>query len=257
MQGVNSGFRKQEAGEFVDAFFSHNPSLRAPLEAVAALPGVCVYVKDRESRYVLGNERHRQIYDGLSREEFIGKRSRDFFPALLAEAYEANDRVVFSEGKALRNQVWLVPTIKGTPGWFLSSKTPLTDLDGKIIGLLGMLQPIDTPEDQAVHFGELRQVIDYIESHFVEEITAEGLAELAGLSVPHFNRRFRKLMRLSPLEFVNSLRLAEARRRLATTRQSIGKIASDLGYYDQSYFTKRFRETIGETPLKYRKRFRE
>jgi len=48
----------------------------------------------------------------------------------------------------------------------------------------------------------------------------------------------------------------EAKRLLATRVQTIGQIAVAAGFYDQSYLSKRFRRTIGMTPLAYRKRFR-
>ena len=58
------------------------------------------------------------------------------------------------------------------------------------------------------------------------------------------------------MEYVHSLRIHEAKRLLATTDLSIGQIAVAAGFYDQSYFTKRFRKATGTNPLAYRKRFR-
>lgn len=246
-----------ETERFQDAFFARCPGLREPVELMAAMPGVGVFVKDLESRYVYNNDFHRIRYDRIPANELVGKRARDFFPALLGEAYEANDRAVFATGEAIVNQVWLVPTIRGTPGWFLSSKCPLRTPQGEIAGLLGLMTPIETPEDQRTHFGSLQKVIEHVESRFVDEIDAESLAKLAGLSVAHFNRLFRKVLRLSPMEYVLSLRVQEAQRLLATTRMSLGEIAVATGFYDQSHFTKRFRKVVGMTPSSYRRGFRD
>ena len=90
------------------------------------------------------------------------------------------------------------------------------------------------------------------EAYGVDEITAESLAEKTGRSVPHFNRLFRKVLRLSPMEYVLSLRVQEAQRLLATTGMSLGEIAAATGFYDQSHFTKRFRKVTGLTPSEYR-----
>ena len=237
---------------FQDEFFALCPGLREPIELMAAMPNVGLFIKNLESRYVYNNDFHRIRYDRIREEDLVGRRARDFFPALLGDAYEANDRVVFATGQVIRNQIWLVPTIRGTPGWFLSSKAPLRDPDGKIVGLLGLMYPIETPEDQGAYFGNLQRAIAYIESHFVDEITAEGLARLANLSVPHFNRLFRKVLRLSPMDYVLSLRVQEAQRLLSTTQLSLGSIAAATGFYDQSHFTKRFRKVTGLTPLQYR-----
>lgn len=244
-----------QAQRFRDAFFRPAPNLRQPIELIMALPNICVFVKDTESRYVISNDRHRVNYNYISGETLTGQKASDYFPAVLGNAYEANDRRVLDDRETIRNEVWLVPTVQGTPGWFLSNKTPLCNPRGKVIGLLGLMYPIATPEDQRTYFGELQRVMDYLETHFVDEISAENLAKIAGLSLAHFNRRFRKLLRISPMEYVESLRIHEAQRLLATTRKSIGEISAQLGFYDQSHFTKRFRKTTGMTPLAYRKQF--
>lgn len=246
---------KSETDRFTREFFDLCPGLKEPIELMAAMPNVGLFVKNLESSYVYNNDFHRIRYDRIKAEDLIGKRARDFFPALLGDAYEANDRVVFESGKTIRNEVWLVPTIRGTPGWFLSSKSPLRAPDGKIVGLLGLMYPIETPGDQRSYFGKLQKAIEYVDSHFIDEITSEKLAELAGVSVPHFNRLFRNILRLSPMEYVLSLRLQEAQRLLSSTRMSMSEVAASVGFYDQSHFTKRFRKVTGITPLQYRKQY--
>ncbi len=238
-------------------FFSKNPSLEPVLELMATTPNACFFVKDLQSHYVMCNAMHLATYDMTHEEELIGRTAREFFPDLLADAYETNDHQVFGTGESLWNEIWLVPHVRGTPRWFISSKSPLHDLDGEIMGLAGIMHPIATPKDQKTHFQELQRVIEYLESHFVDEVTVDKLAGIAGISVPHFNRRFRQLLRLSPMEYVLSLRIQETQRQLITNNHSIGDIAIATGFFDQSHFTKRFRKTTGMTPLAYRKRFKK
>ncbi len=242
---------------FQENFFSQCPEMRAPIELMATMPNIGLFVKDCESRYVLNNDFHRIRYDRIAPEGLVGKRASEFFPPLLGEAFEANDRTVFESGKTIHNEIWLVPTIRGTPGWFLSGKSPLRAHDGTICGLLGLMYPIETPEDQSAYFGDLQKAIKYVDDHFVSEITAAKLADLAGLSAPHFNRLFRRVLRLSPMEYVLSLRIQEAQRLLATTPATMSEIAAAIGFYDQSHFTKRFRKITGMTPLAYRRSFRK
>ncbi len=245
----------EAARDYQKRFFEQNPTIFGIIAMMSHVPGLCVYVKNLESRYVFNNSAHRVNYNRISWNELIGKRASDFFPPLLGEAYEANDRKVFETGQPIENERWLVPTIRGTPHWFVSNKTPLFSLKNELIGLLGILSPIATPEDQLIHFGELKKVLEYIDTHYVDELTAENLAELAGLSIPQFNRRFRQILRLSPMEYVFSLRIQRAQVLLSTTRRSIGDIAAATGFYDQSHFTKRFKEITGITPLAYRKEY--
>jgi len=116
-----------------------------------------------------------------------------------------------------------------------------------------LMYPIETPEDQRAYFGNLQAAIAYIDTHFVDELTAEALASRAGLSVSHFNRLFRKVLRLSPMDYVLSLRIQEAQRLLSTTQTSLSEIAAATGFFDQSHFTKRFRKVTGVTPSEYRR----
>ena len=245
----------EEARQFQQDFFRRNPSLLPPVRLMASAPQACVFVKDLEMRYVLCNSYHLVTYDLTREEDLIGRTAAEYFPALLADAYAANDHLVFSTQEPVWNEIWLVPHIRGTPRWFVSSKTPLFDLQGQLMGLAGLMRPIATPEDQSAYFGELQRVMTYIDTHLVDEITAETLAQIAGLSVSQFNRRFRASLRLSPMEYVLSLRVQEAQRLLAITRQSVGDIAAATGFCDQSHLTKRFRAITGMTPLAYRRRY--
>lgn len=244
------------ARAYQDRFFRGNPALRQPLELMKAVPNASFFVKDAQCRYVLANAFHFGIYDLAREEQLVGRLASDFFPDLLAQAYHANDRRVLESGTSLWNEVWLVPHVHRLPRWFLSSKSPLFDPEGKVLGLAGLMRVIDTPEHQQTHFQELDRVIAFLEKSFVDEITVRGLASIAGISVAHLNRRFRQLLRLSPMEYVQSLRIHEAKRLLATTEQNIGQIALAAGFYDQSHFTKRFRKSTGMTPLSYRKQMR-
>ncbi|MEM7011370.1 MAG: AraC family transcriptional regulator [Verrucomicrobiota bacterium] len=236
-------------------FFANNPALEPMVEMLAQVPGAALFVKDLDSCYIRVNSAHLQTYDLHRQEDLIGKAARDFFPDVLAEAYERNDRGVFESGEPVHNEVWLVPHVRGTPRWFISSKSPLFDLNGKVFGLVGFMRPIATPEAQRTHFQELSRVVAFLEEHVVDEITIERMAEIAGISVPHFTRLFQQLLRMSPMEYVLSLRVQEAQRLLSTTDSTIGEIAIATGFYDQSHFTKRFRKLTGMTPLAYRKRF--
>ena len=71
---------------FQTRFFTRNPAIEPMINIMAQVPEASLFVKDFESRYVYVNAVTLEAY-GLSRkEEFIGRRNRDFSPALLADA---------------------------------------------------------------------------------------------------------------------------------------------------------------------------
>jgi len=237
-------------------FFARNPHALSVIGLFEYMPGAYFYAKDFESHFVRVNRALLSIYGFENEADVIGKTDYDFHPPALAEAYRAEDRRVMAKGQAIPNQVWLVPHMRGTPAWYVSSKTPLFDPAGSVIGIAGVMYRIDTPEDRRTHFGALLPAIHHIEAHFREDIVIAEVAERTGLSGTHFNRQFRELLRMSPREYLLSLRVQEAQRLLSTTQHSLAQIAVEVGFYDQSHFTKRFRRVTGLTPRAYRQRFR-
>jgi AraC-like DNA-binding protein len=104
--------------------------------------------------------------------------------------------------------------------------------------------------------GALRRVREYIRERLAERIELRDLAGVAGLSDCHFARSFRQSVGLPPHHYVMQLRIESA---LALIRQSdrpLAQIALDLGFYDQSHFTRTFARLVGETPCSFRRRHR-
>jgi AraC-like DNA-binding protein len=248
---------RQRAMAFRDAFFQRNPTARDVIGLFEYLPSVCFYAKDAGHRYVGVNRATLTEVFGLDDEaDLLGRTDNEFQPPALAEAYHAEDRRVMEGGQPIPNQVWLVPHVRGTPRWYVSTKTPLHCPDRKVLGIAGVMYPIATPEDQATYFRELSPVIKHLGDHYAEDVSMKELAALANLSTTQFNHRFRTILRMSPTEYLLSLRIQHARHLLTQTSQSIAETGTAVGFYDLSHFTKRFRKVTGMTPRAYRTRFR-
>lgn len=220
------------------------------------LPGVIFYAKDRESRYLAANRTMLLAKNLRFPEELIGRSDRDFHPAALADAYIAEDREVMLTGRPVLNRPWFVIDRSGRPGWFNSSKVPLRDPSGAVIGVAGVRYPVETSEDRERHFRDLAPVVRHLEEHYSDVVPMADMARLAGLSPTHFNRRFRQIFGMAPTRFLHALRIEKARQLLVETDRSVGEIAVGAGYHDQSHFTRHFRKLTGMAPGKYRAEFR-
>ena len=97
------------------------------------------------------------------------------------------------------------------------------------------------------------QAVRYIRLHYREHITLEETAQAVLLSPTYFSRLFKEKMNISFTSYVNTLRIEEAQRLLLDTRSSIIEIAEAVGFEDQSYFSKVFKEISQRTPSQYRK----
>ncbi len=220
-----------------------------------ALPQTYFYAKDCESRFVKVNHLFVENHGLNSESEAIGKSDRDFHPPALAEAYIAEDKRVMVSGQPLSGQLWQVIHRRTSIRWYVSSKTPLFDAAGKVIGLAGAMFEVAGTSEMRYHFQELLPVIRFVEKNFAETISMVEMARLVSMSTTHFNRRFQQLLHMSPTQYLRSVRIQTARQLLTSTSHSLAQIACDTGFTDQSHFTKRFRETTGLTPEAYRKRF--
>ncbi|MHC4915691.1 MAG: helix-turn-helix transcriptional regulator [Planctomycetota bacterium] len=93
----------------------------------------------------------------------------------------------------------------------------------------------------------------HIEAHYRESINLDELALDYGMSPSDFRRKWSGLMPAPPGQYVTQLRIREACRLLAETDTKIGKIARRVGFKDPLYFSRRFRQVVGETASAYRR----
>lgn len=106
----------------------------------------------------------------------------------------------------------------------------------------------DLPEDIPVNL--LRAVL-YIENNLADNIYLDDLAREACLSKFHFSRQFKKHLNMSPIRFINHLRIRKAKALLAHPDASISLAAQDAGFRDLSEFIRQFKKFTGTTPHRY------
>lgn len=81
------------------------------------------------------------------------------------------------------------------------------------------------------------------------------LVALSGLPERTFKRRFTLATGMSPMEYIHTLRLEEAKQQLETTDLPVEAVAVEVGYQDASFFNRLFRRKVHLTPAGYRRRF--
>lgn len=91
--------------------------------------------------------------------------------------------------------------------------------------------------------------------HYARESPVSQMVEQSGLPERSFKRRFTRATGMSPLEYVHTLRLEEAKQMLEAGNAPVEAIAVEVGYQDASFFGRLFRRKVGLTPAQYRRRF--
>jgi PAS domain S-box-containing protein len=112
------------------------PSDQALLRTLVDLLPALVYVKDTESRFVLANTSCAQYMGGSSPLDLIGKTDADFYPPELAAKLRAEELEVLKDVPIINNEE-ISLSIAGTQKILLTTKVPLKDSNGTIIGLVG------------------------------------------------------------------------------------------------------------------------
>ena len=115
-------------------------------------------------------------------------------------------------------------------------------------------EPLQFQLSAADRFGDLAA---WIHGHLRSRLTVEVLAARAYLSVRQFARAFKREFGVTPAEFVEAARLAEAGRRFtsAARRVSVDAVARSVGYASEDVFRRAFERRFGVSPSQYRSRF--
>ncbi len=105
----------------------------------------------------------------------------------------------------------------------------------------------DRPLSEAV-----RKAIDCITRFYETQLTIKDIAGMVGLSQNHFSRVFHQEVGIPPIAYLNRFRVEQAKRLLEGSDKTIAQIARRVGFADQNYLTRTFRQVVGTSPRRYR-----
>ena len=102
---------------------------------------------------------------------------------------------------------------------------------------------------------QLENAVKKIREQYMDvNLSISELAAVCGVSDTHFRRMFAMVYHTSPVKFINSLRLHNAKQLLSYTSESISSIAAKCGFSSSYYFGRVFKNKVGITPREYRKK---
>lgn len=100
---------------------------------------------------------------------------------------------------------------------------------------------------------QISGALEYISKRYMENIKSETLAKTCSLSETHFRRLFAEYMNMTPVEYVNLVRVRQACELMKRTRYSMEEVAQHVGYTTISTFNRNFRKIVGTSPYQYKK----
>nr|WP_175938020.1 AraC family transcriptional regulator [Burkholderia plantarii] len=224
-------------------------SLLAPV--LDALPDVAFFVKDVQGRYVLANRTLAQRCGFKEKSGLYGKTTEEVFPRRFGRSYLEQDMAAIHAGQQLTDQLELHLYPGRQPGWCLTTKEPLREADGRVVGLAGISRDLKANEGSHPAYSRLADVVQYIQEHYVQPLNLKQLAEMAGMSVAQLERYFHKVFHLTPRQVLLKTRL-DAATALLVKHDKVTDVAALCGYTDHSAFSRQFKATVGVTPTEYR-----
>lgn len=100
---------------------------------------------------------------------------------------------------------------------------------------------------------QISGALEYISKKYMENIKMSTLAETCNLSETHFRRLFVEYMNMTPVEYINLVRIQQACDMMKKTDYSMEDVAGRVGYTTVSTFNRNFRKIIGTSPYQYKK----
>lgn len=138
-------------------------------------------------------------------------------------------------------------------GYQMMVKAILMQFLGLVYRNLNQYESTPEQRDAAKSYNRLRPVLEYINLHFGEEqFFLDQLASLVHMNRTYFSTYFKKVMQTGVFDYINRLRIERACTMLAGTDRPVAEIALGCGFENISYFNRRFKQQVGQTPLQYR-----
>lgn len=103
----------------------------------------------------------------------------------------------------------------------------------------------------------IQPAVDYIHSNYLKgTISVAHLAALCNISTVHLSNTFVKVFAMSPIQYINHLKITHAKELLASQMYTVSEACFLSGYNDESYFSRAFKKHLKITPSEYAKKFR-
>lgn len=235
------------------------PTPSPPAVDVAALvqlfdqvPDSTFFVKDSHGRYLAVNASLVERHGLKQKSQAIGKRPCDICPGEFGRIPSQQDADVLRLGRPLLDHLemhWYAPH---QPGWCLTTKLPLRDAAGNIVGLIGISRDVRAPIKPQEIPGEVAAALNAFEKRLDEPTTPSSLAVSAGLTPARFARLLRRFFGLTPSQYIAKARIAAASTLLGETERTVADIGLACGFADHSSFTRAFRKVAGVSPTQFR-----
>lgn len=201
----------------------------------------------------IGNRNSSFIIIGFNREA-INNWAEDRF--LIKDEIEfSSEQMIFSADLKQQMKGWLTPFLFNNE----NSNTLTNEIENEIFHYFSIVLKGSHQTNKRSSLGlyvsdiGMNNVLEYIHTNYADELTIEKMAEIAQQSKYHFMRTFKKLTKLTPHQYILTLRVQKGKEMLCHSSKTITEISYDLGFSSPIQFYRNFVRLVRCTPKQYRK----
>ena len=149
----------------------------------------------------------------------------------------------------------LAPNKEGVIHCYITNKMPLYADNGEIVGIAGTTSSVEYIREAIQPYLQIAPSIDFIKENYRSTISIPSLADLVGLKIRKYEGLFKEVFGIAPQTYIIKMRLHDACMKLTNSSNSIADIATSVGFYDHSTFTRQFTKHLKIGPSQYRKKY--
>ncbi len=220
------------------------------------LPDIIFWVKDADGKIIHANQCFLDHVGVDSLKQAIGLTDFAFAPQHIAKQFIADDQRVM-QGDSVTDRLEMNMPESGEISWFITSKRPLLNGSGAIVGSYGISRHLEKTSVALSAMEALKVPVAYIRDNYMRKINLSDLAEVSCLSVSALERRFKKFLFKTPNQYICEVRLENARRLLVETTLPVALVADQSGFPDPSYFSRKFYRAFSQLPSEFRASYQQ
>ncbi|MFZ0630304.1 MAG: diguanylate cyclase [Acidobacteriaceae bacterium] len=142
-----------------------SPGELAMLRTIVASVPDLIYVKDRKSHFLMANQGTADIMGAASESELLGKSDFDFYDSEVAAGFYQDEQRIMATGQPLVSQDEHIEEPNGRTRYILTTKVPLRDAQGEIVGIIGIGRDITAIKETEGELKRARENLHYRATH--------------------------------------------------------------------------------------------
>jgi len=226
--------------------------ITSPSKLFEHISGGYYFSKDEDGQFLYCNNNLIQLFNLNGLHELKNKTDFSVLRDDIASKCRKEDLEVMDTELGYENKENLIIDLSGQEYHFTTTKIPLRNINGKVIGVEGWMFLSNDSVPKMKPFNPFESSLEFLEKNYDKKITIEILANRAHMSKSTFSRKFNETYDMSPLVYIKKYRLRKACE-LLKQGIDISSVTNKCGFCDQSHFTKAFRSCIGVTPKEYQR----